>query len=193
MAIRGLENLIDIGYTKVDEKGQTMLALETSIFPYNIDEIYDIWKYCRKNNIFPLIDTVLYEGSAKNQDFNEFLVDYDKIICEVQKINEFDKKLGLDWKVKVVKRENNKGVIIGELAGDCHRIGTNLNVNSEGDVYDCFNMSQRTYGNIRNRSLITIWNEDKPYKNALCVHGLCQCRDFINRDSVLEELNEAIK
>ncbi|MFP1758708.1 SPASM domain-containing protein [Lonsdalea quercina] len=48
------------------------------------------------------------------------------------------------------------------MTGDCHRIGTNLNVNAIGDGYDCFTMGQPSHGNIRECSLIEIWNADRP-------------------------------
>ena len=184
----GLSNLIEVGYTELSPENETMLSLETSVLPYNVDEMLDFWIYCRENNIFPLVDTVLYEGSAKQSNYDEFLVDYDVLKAQIDKIQSYDRSLGLSWRIKLVRREDNKGVIVGEIAGDCHRIGTNLNVDSEGNVYDCFNMSQKTYGNIREKSLIQIWKEDKPHRNALEVHGLCQCRNLIDRDSIEEEL-----
>ncbi|OSM96822.1 radical SAM protein [Lonsdalea populi] len=184
---RGLKNLMDAGFNRL-EKGKTRLAIETSVLPENIDEIYDIWRYCRSHTIFPLVDTVLYEGGAKQHRYEDFLVPYTRLVEEVSRIRQYDRDMGFEWPIKIIKRENDRGIIVGELAGDCHRIGTNLNVNSIGDVYDCFNMSQPTYGNIRERTLIEIWNADRPDDKALRVHGLCHCRHLDDRESLKGEM-----
>lgn len=184
----GIKNLIEAGFNEL-HNGLTRLAIETSVVPDNIDEIYSIWVYCRRNNIFPLIDTVLYEGAAKMRSYDEFLVPYDELVGVVRKINQFDESLGINWPIKIVRRENNKGIIVGELAGDCHRIGTNLNINSIGDVYDCFNMSQPSYGNIREISISEIYQNNMQNKRAIEVHGLCHCRYLTDRDSIREEIS----
>jgi len=188
---RGLANLIEAGFNTI-RNGTTRLAIETSVVPDNIDEIFEIWTYCRQNNIYPLVDTVLYEGGAKKYGYDDFLVSYDDLSDVVKKINQYDRKAGMVWPVKIVRRENNKGIIVGELAGDCHRIGTNLNVNSIGDVYDCFNMSMPPYGNIREKSLSKIFEDDTPYKNAIDVHGLCHCRYLTDRKCITKEIAAAL-
>ena len=187
----GLENLIEVGYTNKRDDGTTMLSLETSVIPENIDEIYEFWIYCRENNIYPIVDTVLYEGEAKNQDYDTFLVDYDKLYLEMQKMQKYDKNnFNFSWSIRLVKRENNKGIIIGEIASECQRIGTNLNIDSEGFVYDCFNMSKPSFGNVQKTSLDTILhNRLNNGKNSVITHGLCDCRGLTNRGELSTELS----
>ncbi len=186
----GLENLIEVGYTKLRDDGNTMLALETSVIPENINEIYDFWVYCRENNIYPIVDTVLYEGEAKNQDYDNFLVNYDILLEQMKKMQKYDKnRFDLDWPIRLVKRENNKGIIIGEIASECQRIGTNLNINSEGFVYDCFNMSKPSFGNVQEKRLNNIlYDRINKGKNSIITHGLCDCRNLTNRNKLSNEL-----
>ncbi|MFP1771227.1 hypothetical protein ACLECU_04160 [Lonsdalea quercina] len=87
---RGLKNLMDAGFNRL-EKGNTRLAIETSVLPENIDEIYDIWNYCRSHTIFPLVDTVLYEGSAKQHSYDDFLVPYTRLVEEVGRIRLYER------------------------------------------------------------------------------------------------------
>lgn len=184
----GLKNLIEIGYNKLDEKNETMLCLETSILHENVNELYDYWVFCRENNIFPIVDTIYYQGKATESDYDEYLVDYNTALSVLRKINEYDKKLGYDWNIKLLNR-NNKAVLMGELGMDCIKIGTNLNVDIEGYVYDCFNMSGENYGNIRENGLVHIWKTTKPYASGICAHGLCKCRNYVDRESLMEEIN----
>jgi MoaA/NifB/PqqE/SkfB family radical SAM enzyme len=183
----GLKNLIDIGYTKLNEKQETMLALETSVLHDNVNELYDFWVYCRENNMFPIVDTIYYQGKATESAYEDYLVDYPLIKEAILKINDFDKKNGYKWGLKLLDR-NGKGVIIGELGLDCIKIGTNLNVDVEGQVYDCFNMSGDGYGNIREKRLVDIWKTHKPYCDGISLHGLCKCRNYTNRDEIQREL-----
>jgi len=183
----GLKNLLAVGYTKLNEKEETMLALETSILNENVNDLYDFWIYCRENNIFPIVDTIYYQGKATESAYEDYLVDYPLIDSAIKKINEYDKKIGHNWKIKLLKH-NGKGVLIGELGLDCIKIGTNLNVDVEGRVFDCFNMSGLGYGNIREKSLVDIWGEKKPYVDAISLHGLCKCRDYTDRKSIQKEL-----
>lgn len=183
----GLQNLMNLGFNIPNEKGETRLCFETSILRQNIGELFEYWKYCRTNNIYPIIDTIYYQGKAIESEYDEFLVDYDLVLTELRKINAYDRELGIQWPIKLLNH-NGKGVLVGELNIECVKIGTNLNVDIEGNVYDCFNMSEKEHGNIRENSLIEIWKTKQPYKDGICVHGLCKCRDYIDREYIYEQL-----
>lgn len=183
----GLKNLIDIGYTRLNNNHETMLALETSILHDNVHELYDFWVYCRNHNMFPIVDTIYYQGKATESAYEDYLVDYPVVRDAVKRINEFDRENGYTWSLKILNRKG-KGVIIGELGLDCIKIRTNLNVDVEGRVYDCFNMSGEGYGNIRENSLVDIWRKSKPYCDGIALHGLCKCRNYVDREEIRKEL-----
>lgn len=186
----GLKNLLNAGLNRDRGDGTTMLALETSVLPENLAELERIWIYCRTNNILPIIDTVLHEGNAKKQEYDKFLVDYDSLLEVLENLRQFDiKNYAHDWQIRLVKRHGNKGIIVGELDNQCHRIGTNLNVDSEGNVFDCFNMSKKPFGNVRRGGLgIILENRLAHGPNPILTHGLCDCRNLIDRKQVNAEV-----
>jgi len=108
----------------------------------------------------------------------------------MKKMQKYNKDIfDFNWPIRLVKRENNKGIIIGEIASECQRIGINLNINSEGFVYDCFNMSKPSFGNVREKSLELILNDRiNNGKNSVITHGLCDCRGLTNRNELSSEL-----
>lgn len=184
----GLKNLMDLGYNTPNARGETMLCLETSILDQNVGEIFDYWVFCRENHIFPILDTVYYQGKATERDYEDFLVDYDVVAAVIDRIRAYDAERGHEWSRKLLNR-NGKGVLVGEAGIDCVKIGTNLNVDIEGYVYDCFNMSGFGYGNVRDASLADIWKKHRPNEGAIAVHGLCKCRNYVDRYAIMGELS----
>jgi MoaA/NifB/PqqE/SkfB family radical SAM enzyme len=70
------------------------------------------------------------------------------------------------------------------------RKSTNLNINSEGFVYDCFNMSKPSFGNVQKQNLNKILYERlNKGKNSVITHGLCDCRGLTNRGELSSELS----
>jgi MoaA/NifB/PqqE/SkfB family radical SAM enzyme len=183
----GLRNLLELGYNRVNARGETKLSLETSILKQNVGEIFDYWVYCRENHIVPILDTVYYQGKATEHDYAEFLVDYDVIANVIDRIRRYDAERGYHWERKLLNR-GGKGVLVGEAGIECVKIGTNLNVDIEGYVYDCFAMSGPGYGNVRDSSLADIWKAHRPHASAIGVHGLCKCRNYVDRDAIMGEL-----
>ncbi len=92
----------------------------------------------------------------------------------------------------MLKREGDRGVLVGEFARECVRIGTNLNIDEEGNVYDCFNMEDNSYGNIGQTGLVEMWKEIKKINEGIKVHGLCSCRGCSDRDSVEREIIDCV-
>jgi MoaA/NifB/PqqE/SkfB family radical SAM enzyme len=50
----GLENLIKAGFSKPAEPGKLRLGISFVSNKMNLEEIEDIWHFCRQNNIFPI-------------------------------------------------------------------------------------------------------------------------------------------
>jgi MoaA/NifB/PqqE/SkfB family radical SAM enzyme len=59
----GLKNLIDVGFTKGDT---VRLGCSFVLNRLNKEEIEALWRFCRKNNIFPNMETMTPSGRAKH-------------------------------------------------------------------------------------------------------------------------------
>lgn len=59
--IKGLNNLIDIGFNKTSP---TRLGIDTVVTDQNYDEMPSLFRFCRENNIIPYITANLHGGRA---------------------------------------------------------------------------------------------------------------------------------
>ena len=173
-----------LGYTKKREEVLKILfkykfndgkrlGFVTSIMTINADEILEIFKYCRKNNIIVDIDNLLPRGRGINSPFNPS----DKKLKEVYEILS-----------KIDKEEfHNKWVPTCSYIGadSCNRYCHHLYINKIGNVYPCIGSFNVLLGNIKTEKLNNIWNKkemilirNKCY-NGKCLHcdlfikGLC--------------------
>jgi radical SAM protein with 4Fe4S-binding SPASM domain len=64
---RGLKNLIEAGFTRVDDPHRLRLGVSFVNCILNLEETPDIWHYCRKNNIFPNMEVLTPTGRAKTE------------------------------------------------------------------------------------------------------------------------------
>ena len=96
---KGLELLMKKGFNQNFE-GQTRLGADILVMKKNYDEIEDIYRWCRENNIFPLVKPLM----CNNRGASKFVLDNLYISpLEVKKLyerlSEIDKKeYGFDWK-----------------------------------------------------------------------------------------------
>ncbi len=62
----GLENLIKAGFSKPAEPGKLRLGISFVSNKMNLEEIEDIWHFCRQNNIFPNMEILTPTGRAND-------------------------------------------------------------------------------------------------------------------------------
>ncbi|MGB8216850.1 MAG: radical SAM protein [Candidatus Methanoperedens sp.] len=62
----GLRNLIQAGFTKVDDTKKLRLGISFVTTKKNIDGIINIWKFCRNNNIYPNQEILTPDGRGRN-------------------------------------------------------------------------------------------------------------------------------
>lgn len=94
---KGLENLIEAGFSKVEEPGLLRLGVSFVSNKMNLEEIEDIWHFCRKNNIFPNMEILTPTGRA-NDELIAQLLTADEIRKYKLKLLEIDRKhYGYDW------------------------------------------------------------------------------------------------
>ncbi|MFQ5474370.1 MAG: radical SAM/SPASM domain-containing protein [Candidatus Nanoarchaeia archaeon] len=141
-----LEILMKVGFNK---SCPTRLGFDSVIVKQNKNEILDIFRFCRKNNIFPMFKTFIPTGGAlqyKNWEIskNEAI----SIFKEAQKIDE------KEFNIK------HKGQLPYIGGFPCTQWHYALFVDILGNVYACPG-SRVLLGNIKEDSLIDIWNTHK--------------------------------
>ena len=164
---KGIELLMKKGFNQNFE-GQTRLGADILVMKKNYDEIEDIYRWCRENNIFPLVKPLM----CNNRGASKFVLDNLYISpLEVKKLyerlSEIDKKeYGFDWKP------------MPPYAGvNCNYYYYHLCVTIMGDVWPCIGIPELQIGNIKEKSLKECWNSEqvKKIKNIKKeVKGVCQ-------------------
>jgi radical SAM protein with 4Fe4S-binding SPASM domain len=94
---KGLENLQMAGFSKPEEPGKLRLGVSFVSNKMNLEEIEDIWHYCRQNNIFPNMEILTPTGRA-NEELEDKLLTAVEIKEYKLRLLEIDRKYyGYDW------------------------------------------------------------------------------------------------
>lgn len=70
---RGLNNLMEAGFTQVKDPRRLRLGISCVTNQLNLDEIERIWHFCRQSNIFPNLEVLTPTGRAKERLANCFI------------------------------------------------------------------------------------------------------------------------
>ena len=94
---KGLEILLNAGFSKPAEPGELRLGVSFVSNKMNLEEIEEIWHFCRQNNIFPNMEILTPTGRA-NDELEDKLLTADEIKEYKLKLLEIDRKYyGYDW------------------------------------------------------------------------------------------------
>ena len=122
------------------------LGFVTSVMTKNYDEMPDILRYCRKNNVIPDIDVLLPCGRGKDNPLNP---SDDEIRNMYKKLSKIDKKeFGKKWEPTCS--------YLGEYS--CNRYNHHLYIDKEGNVRPCLGAYGVKLGNINTKPLKEMWN-----------------------------------
>jgi MoaA/NifB/PqqE/SkfB family radical SAM enzyme len=153
--------LIDYGFNKTTP---TRMAIDMIVTPqfHNMEEIEEIFRWCRINNVHNYIMTLIPEGMADRQ----------QIILEKQRSNNLIERLQkIDEDEFGLKYQPSRPMAGGYK---CRQVNVGLFVNLFGEVYDCNGLG-RFLGHIRKDSLKNIWNSKfaqhirTPLQNGFCL------------------------
>lgn len=123
---KGLENLIRAGFSKPSEPGKLRMGVSFVSNKMNLEEIEDIWHFCRQNNIFPNMEILTPTGRA-NDELEEKLLTAEEIKEYKLKLLEIDRKYyGYDWLPYTPI-----------TASGCLQHFYSLYINIEGDIRPC--------------------------------------------------------
>ncbi len=122
----GLEILIRAGFSKPAEPGKLRLGVSFVSNKMNLEEIEDIWHFCRQNNIFPNMEILTPTGRA-NDELEDKLLTAGEIKEYKLRLLEIDRKYyGYDWLPYTPI-----------TASGCLQHLYSLYINIEGDVRPC--------------------------------------------------------
>jgi MoaA/NifB/PqqE/SkfB family radical SAM enzyme len=156
-----LNLLIEYGFNK---SIPTRMAIDMVVTPqyHNMEEIENIFRWCRINNVHNYIMTLIPEGLADRQ----------KLILEKQRSNNLIERLQkIDENEFGLKYRPSRPMAGGYR---CRQVNVGLFINLFGEVYDCNGLG-RFIGHIRKDTLKDIWNSKfaqhirSPLQNGFCL------------------------
>jgi len=93
---KGLDNLINAGFTDIQKTNKFRLGISFVTNTHNINEIKDIWKFCRDNNIYPNQEILTPNGRGRNiVNLIPTIAQYKKLKLELLELDQ--KEYGFDW------------------------------------------------------------------------------------------------
>lgn len=161
IATRALHKMVERGFSKPIP---TRLAIDMVTTPHfqNLEEIGNIFRWCRDNNVHQYIMTLIPEGMA----------DHKSVLFEKQRANEL-----IDYIARIDRDEYGLDYVPTRPMGGgyrCRQVNVGLFVNLFGEVYDCNGLG-RLIGHLRRNSLAEIWHSKfarrirKPEQDGFCL------------------------
>jgi MoaA/NifB/PqqE/SkfB family radical SAM enzyme len=161
IATRALHKMVERGFSATIP---TRLAIDMVTTPrfQDMDEIGEIFRWCRDNNVHQYIMTLIPEGMA---DHRAVLFEKERANALINYVAEIDRaEYGLEY------------VPSRPMAGGyrCRQVNVGLFVNLFGEVYDCNGLG-RLIGHVRPNSLAEIWHSKfaqrirKPEQDGFCL------------------------
>jgi MoaA/NifB/PqqE/SkfB family radical SAM enzyme len=169
---QGLKKLMDQGFNKTKP---TRLGADILVMKKNYAEIEDIFIWCRKNNIFPLVKPFLCNERGKSRFVMENLYlnpsEVKKLYYNLAKIDR--EMFGFEWTP-----------MPPYAAINCNYYLYHILVTIMGDVWPCIGLSHLEMGNIREKSLKECWESEQMemIRNIKQqIKGVCRdCPNFKN-------------
>ncbi len=161
---RGLKKLIEAEFNKATGEYQTRLSINALVSKDTINEVPEIFNYCRENNIMPCMGSFIPAGKTATRTDNEvsrkdFLVLADKIRIQ-------DKERGIEY------------IRLWPYLGGvpCTQQGkASIFVNILGGIYDC-PAGTVEYGDLKKITIEDAFNKIKAEQTNYCLG--CLARDL---------------
>ena len=161
---RGLKKLIEAEFNKATGEYQTRLSINALVSKDTINEVPEIFNYCRENNIMPCMGSFIPAGKTATRTDNEvsrkdFLVLADKIRIQ-------DKERGIEYM--------RLWPYLGGVP--CTQQGkASIFVNILGGIYDC-PAGTVEYGDLKKITIEDAFNKIKAEQTNYCLG--CLARDL---------------
>jgi hypothetical protein len=190
---QALLNLVKAGF---NDSSPTRLALELGpITKQNYEEIFDLYVYARRRNIYLIPNLMMTSGKQIDK---EFLNKYD--LTEKQKFDLFVKiySWNIDQGIQTLSQIKEEGVSCMPGIHPCNQVACGLYVTARGNVVGCpgFGELRDIEGSTKKESIRDIWERSKN-RNLRAGKFNCRCppKDGIVipydlYDTVLKKLDE---
>lgn len=163
----GLERLIEAGFAEKSSDNYTRLGLAPCLCSVNYNEIPEIWRFARKNNIFPDIEKATVVGNA-TQDLS---VTFEQVCKLTNELMEIDKnEFGLSWELPYSS-------IIGH---SCYIYLSGIHVTAHQEVAVCPEMPP--VASLKEKTLAQIINSEPFTKTRYIeknIEGECSKCDYL--------------
>ena len=162
---KGLANLLAAGYP--NEKHT--LGVETIVCRQNYDELPELWRWARRQNIVPYVEMMTLQGRAKDNPDLEVSSEESRQLFE--KLSEIDREeFGTNWTPHPPL-----------AASQCARHEYSCTVTSIGEIHPCPGVNVSA-GNIRENKLAEIINSSTVIQDLRLIRerikGPCSTCDF---------------
>jgi len=165
---QALINLVNAGFTKTNP---TRLALELGpITKENYDEIFDLYIYARRRNIYLIPNFLMTSGKQIDK---KFLKRHD--LSNKQKYDLFIKiyRWNIQNGLQTIGQIKKEGVSCMPGIHPCNQIACGLYVTANGNVVGCPGFTE-IEGNVKKEKLKDIWKKSQNYRTRKGVFN-CKC------------------
>ena len=165
---KALINLVNAGFTKTNP---TRLALELGpITKENYNEIFDLYVYARRRNIYLIPNFLMTSGKQIDK---EFLERHD--LSDKQKYDLFMKiySWNIQNGVQTVEQIKKEGISCMPGIHPCNQIACGLYVTANGNVVGCPDFTD-IEGNVKKEKLKDIWERSQNYQTRSGIFN-CKC------------------
>jgi MoaA/NifB/PqqE/SkfB family radical SAM enzyme len=154
---RALELLVKAGFNK---HNPTHLCLAVNpITNDNIDEAFEIYKWARVRNLYPIVCPTMISGLCADDAWRTINPPYEKLIDLYTKIYEFNIEKG----IQTLEQIKEEGVSSYAGGHPCNQIGCGMYLTLTGTVLRCPGDDTTVLGNIWKESLKDIWLKSENY------------------------------
>jgi len=168
---RGINLLLQVREVlSLKNHNQKTIGVDSYITKENIDDLPDVLRYCRDNNLVPYFESFIEAGQNKKV-VNNLAVSSDKLTELFKKLQRIDRdEYNTETDVPAGSR------VYGKLP--CKKANHAISVRTNGDIYACVSATENPIGNIHqngdqvfNNLSRTISTNNNSYKtNAHCIN-----------------------
>jgi len=167
---KALMQLMKHGYNTPRFGKTTRLGIVTSVMTRNFEELPQLLRFARNNNLIFDCDTILEHGRGK------IFVQEGGVPPDDQMKKIFEQL----QKIDAEEFSNHWSISRSYIGTCCDRFRSHLYVSSAGDVHPCVGATSIQLGNLRSASLADCW--DNPVMKIIrnrCYEGKCsRCANF---------------
>ena len=165
---RALELLAQVG---LNEGQPTKLSLAiVPITNQNVDEVFDIYKWARERNMYPIATVSMCAGRAEDS-WKHICPSPERLIELYTQINIYNVK-----KVIATLKEIQEDGISAYAGGCvCQQVSCGMYITSRGVVLRCPGDDVTVFGNVREKTLAEIWHGSENYQRSRRKTYNCGC------------------